>query len=558
MKKRYEYIAIFIIALINIPFLFSDGDMFIGASWDFLDSSVVWFKLLVENNYLFESNNCVVSQLMNMPRIALGNEFSLFVFLVQFLGIYKAFALNILIQQLIAFIGLFKLNEYLFFRIQQEAILNVLISFSFAMLNFWEAGGIGLAGLPYLLYLVLVSINRKPKWFEWLFIFIYPFYSNFFLSGVFVIFSLIVTLFYLKKKHKRDIQYPLIFVFLICLLSVFINYRFFIELLSPSFVHHRVEFHSLIGFKDAFKKTIYSFILGQGHSPSLHTFVILPFTALMFVYLWIKKRIDKPIIILVTTILLIAILDGFIDYAPVVSFKKKIPILNSFQVDRFYLFYPLLWYSLFAYLIKKCLTIFNLRYSSKWLLFIICSNLVAVLIRSVVCIGLVDAYLYDIDEVFTFNEFYAEPAFDKIKKYINDDSKVFSVGLEPSIALYNNLSTIDGYSSFYKLDYKHSFRKIISKELEKNEKNRAYFDNWGSRCYVFDDELGRNFNYNKYSNEPKIIDLDLNYQHLNNLGCGYFISTIEVKKNENIELVYSCEDDIRYYYLYRIKNDIRL
>lgn len=34
------------------------------------------------------------------------------------------------------------------------------------------------------------------------------------------------------------------------------------------------------------------------------------------------------------------------------------------------------------------------------------------------------------------------------------------------------------------LEYKHSFRKVIEEELAKAPETRAYFDEWGSRCYL--------------------------------------------------------------------------
>ena len=45
-----------------------------------------------------------------------------------------------------------------------------------------------------------------------------------------------------------------------------------------------------------------------------------------------------------------------------------------------------------------------------------------------------------------------------------------SVGLDPMIAVMNDIRVIDGYHSVYPLSYKIKFRKIIEKELTKNIK----------------------------------------------------------------------------------------
>ena len=66
-----------------------------------------------------------------------------------------------------------------------------------------------------------------------------------------------------------------------------------------------------------------------------------------------------------------------------------------------------------------------------------------------------------------------------------EDYRVASIGIHPAIAQYNGFYTLDTYNNFYPLSYKHEFRKIIEKELEKNKKIRNYFDAWGGRCYFF-------------------------------------------------------------------------
>ncbi|MBO5281674.1 MAG: hypothetical protein J6B43_00890, partial [Lachnospiraceae bacterium] len=60
-----------------------------------------------------------------------------------------------------------------------------------------------------------------------------------------------------------------------------------------------------------------------------------------------------------------------------------------------------------------------------------------------------------------------------------------SLGITPAAALYNGFYCLDGYSNLYPLEYKHEFREIIARELEKSEGVRVYFDAWGNRCYLF-------------------------------------------------------------------------
>ena len=82
-----------------------------------------------------------------------------------------------------------------------------------------------------------------------------------------------------------------------------------------------------------------------------------------------------------------------------------------------------------------------------------------------------------------------------------------SVGLDPMIAVMNDIKVIDGYHNIYPLNYKIKFRKIIEKELEKNNVLKNYYDDWGNRIYAF---------YRFYGQEPidpidSIESLDYKY-----------------------------------------------
>ena len=71
-----------------------------------------------------------------------------------------------------------------------------------------------------------------------------------------------------------------------------------------------------------------------------------------------------------------------------------------------------------------------------------------------------------------------------LKKLIGNKSSI-SIGLNPMIAVMNNISVIDGYHNIYPLSYKKKFRKVIGEELNKNEMIKNYYDTWGSRVLAF-------------------------------------------------------------------------
>ena len=55
--------------------------------------------------------------------------------------------------------------------------------------------------------------------------------------------------------------------------------------------------------------------------------------------------------------------------------------------------------------------------------------------------------------IYTFNDYYLYEDYLKIKKIVKEN-RVISVGLDPLIAVMNNISVIDGYHSLYPLSYK--------------------------------------------------------------------------------------------------------
>ena len=130
-----------------------------------------------------------------------------------------------------------------------------------------------------------------------------------------------------------------------------------------------------------------------------------------------------------------------------------------------------------------------------------------------------------------------------------------SIGLHPAISQYNGFYTLDTYNNYYPLSYKHQFRKIIEKELDKNAQLKRYFDQWGGRCYIFVDELGKKYDYRKNSTKT-IKNLELNTEVLKEMGGQYIISSVPIinADENNLDLldVFDHKDSAWKIYLYQI------
>ena len=136
--------------------------------------------------------------------------------------------------------------------------------------------------------------------------------------------------------------------------------------------------------------------------------------------------------------------------------------------------------------------------------------------------------------------FFANQQFSEIKNYIGQPIKsyrVASIGLHPSISLYNGFFTVDGYFVNYPIEYKKKFRKVISRELEKDYNLKSYYDDWGNRVYLFSSELGRNFN-NKSGNDIVLKNLEFNWEALYNLGARYIFSSVQIDNTNISEIVF--------------------
>ena len=124
----------------------------------------------------------------------------------------------------------------------------------------------------------------------------------------------------------------------------------------------------------------------------------------------------------------------------------------------------------------------------------------------------------------TFDNYYKFDDYLFIKNIVKNQ-RVMSVGLDPMIAVMNDIKVIDGYHNLYPLSYKFKFRKIIEKELEKNTVLKNYYDSWGSRVYAF------------YNNQNNIM---LNFQAAKKIGADYVISKFPIENNELEKVCSEC------------------
>lgn len=542
-------ISSIVFLLYSLPWILLNENSYILIH-DNLESNLVWFKTLIQSNMLFVGNYVQVPMLMDAPRVSLGSEFNLQLFFYYFFEPYNAYVTNQIIIRIIAFFGMYLLTyNYIFKKEYQQ--YSILMALTYSLLPFWPSGGLSVAGLPLITYVFLNLYNHNSTPKEWLTIIIFPFYSSFVLSMIFYIFFL--GLFWINSlRLKKSNIYFTTAIFLFIGMYILTNYRLFEAFLfSSDFVSHRVE--RVSEYKTIFESILSSikhFIGGQYHAHSLHV-IFLPLVLFVFIHARLTNNINRIFELLFFLNISISIWYGFWKFEGWESIKESVTILNSLNLSRFHFLTPILWYILFAFSIKYFLENINMRNKNLIILFLVVLQIIFLFLKS----DFVQTYK---KEHITYKEFYSKNLFNDVNSFINKNKnkyKVVSIGIHPAIARYNGFYTADGYLANYSLEYKKRFRKIIEKELEKSNKLKKSFDNWGNRCYLFVNEVGYNFTRIKDMTKP--INIDIDTDGLKDLSVEYIFSSYKIKNFEenNLELLklFQDQDSAWDIYLYKIK-----
>jgi len=535
----YKANKFYIIAALAIIFLYLSPLYILGQDahvliLDNVDGAVASVKILAESGLIFGPMDSVVPQIMNgLPRNTFGTEFNLQVWLYHFLPPFTAYVSNLTLIHLVAFAGMWLLLKRHVLTEKRHEYIAVGVALAFALLPFWPHGGLSVAGLPLVLYAFMNIRARQDRWSDWLILTLVPFYSSLVFS--FAFFLLLMGVWWLGEallKRELNLNFLAAIIFM-SLVYVVVEYRLvYNTFFDPGFVSIRSEFplsrvHSL---RAAIKSSLVNFIYGHFHAPSLQNLVIIPATVLALIISLFKRKLPAFMLGLIFLCGIISIWYGFWFYDGWVPLKQQIGLLREFNFSRFHWLHPLLWYLVFALALK-------IIAGKNRIGMIIAVILVTVQVGFVFMHN--EAIVEERSGSPSYREFFAETQYREIKDYIGlpqQDYRVVSIGIHPSISLYNGFYTLDGYSSNYPLSYKHEFRKIIAPELDKSPFYRDYFDSLGgSRCYMFVEKLMYNSMMTKDSN-IKIEQLDIDTAQLKKMGGRYVFSALEIQNAEDIGL----------------------
>lgn len=532
-EKYALLIGVVVILFFLTPyFLFGENSYILIL--DNLDSAISRIKIIFDNDALFDEDK-VLPVMYGMPRSSFPSAYNVHMLFFMLFPCFWAYVFNTVAIKITAYIGLFLLLDNYLLEGRNKKIVALLVSLAFAFIPFYTDYGLSSAGIPLLVYAFLNLKNNKKIVQSYILIIYFALYSSLVLSGLFVCFYLFAYLVYLLIIKAKQIMHYVIGFAVLCIIYLVLNWDlFFSFFISSDYVSHRTEFTHETSFVSVVLASLKVITQSQYHAGS---FWALPIVVLFPLSLLLKRG-EQSFIILITWLTIIV--GIFVGKSLPVLFPN-IAIFHEFQFDRFYFLYPAVCYIMLAIAVDA---ICQKRWMGwKVLSYCIISILAFLTIKDDKEIrSFCDrAVFHKTIQEPTYRQFFDEGLFDQIAQDLNiknkSEIKVVALGFHPAILEYNGYHALDAYKANYRLEYKHQFRKVIAGELEKSEDLKKYFDTWGSRCYVFSSELGRNFLCSKMD-DIHVNQLDINVDELKYLGCNYIFSAVTIDNYESLGLLY--------------------
>ena len=421
---------------------------------------------------------------------------------------------------------------------------------TFALTPFWPSGMLSTLGMPLALWAFLHIRNGRISWREYAVFTLLPLYSSIVLGMFFFLFAMGVLWIIDVIKRKKHVIGFLIALIYMSLVYMIVEYRLVYSFIFDDDPNSRDEyFHTTLSLARVIRLTFKNYVFGHTHVMTVHAFIILPVLFIALLIIWKKGwwKQEKLFVYLFILNFLLSLWYAFWFFKGWEPLTEKFHFMNTFNFARFHFLRPLVIYASFALALKVMWQFHH------WWKPIVSLCIIAQIVQLVPFNEEIAHHQKP-----SVKEFYDVELFSEIKDYIGlpqDEYRVASIGLHPAIAQYNGFYTLDSYNNFYPLTYKYQFRKIIEKELAKNKEIRTYFDEWGGRCYLFTDELGKHYMFKK-SSKKKLKTIQLQTDVFKEMGGRYIFSAVPIiNEDENklrLEKEFTTKKSVWKIYLYRV------
>ena len=549
IKKYWHWMLAGLIFVFEAAVLLLFKDQIYVGICDNLDLFITQLKILSDNHAFFVHGQ-ELPILGSIDRDYFPSEFSLYNLLYLILPDIYAYIAGYLLRLVLAVgSGVLLARLLLAQTYQKYEKVVVLTATAFALLPVYPMYGLCFASMPLILYL-LVRIYRKPRW--WLFgaVFLYPLVSYFTFFGAFLLGYLLIAVFVL---WIRDRKLPLSLLGAFAALAagfVCFEYRLFgVMLLSNEETIRSTMVTASYDALQLWRCFVDVFLHGFSHAKSVHTYWVLPVCTVYFIwnnFRYLSGRRTGKIYADVFNITVLFIVFNCAVYAlyfwePLrVLVETLLPPLKGFQYGRTIFFNAFAWYFAFFIAVK------NMLCRKQTVAYLAC--IAAILVVGGTQCEYSDFYntcycnLYKLvkhKEVnqLSYREFYGGTLIKKIKQDIGytPEQGACVYGFHPAMLSYNGITTIDGYCGYYSQSYKEQFRAAIAPTLEANPNWQTYYDDWGCRAYLFS-ASGENL-YDFGANAAAVPqEILIDAPALKALGCDYIFSRVEITNASQMQL----------------------
>ncbi len=588
---------------------------------DQLDSVFLSLKVLAESGQLFAHPDEVIPLIGDgVLRASYPSPFFVVVWFFKLFGAFQGFVVNQLVIRLLAYWGMYRLLTQHFMKAENERLPAALAALLFACLPHYSLFGLSIAGQPLFFSALLNIRDRVDRGLDWFLCALFPAYSLLPLGGIFVL-AAGALLCFADLMIRHPARWRVFSVLALTAVAVaVVEYQSLMVLtgLASGFQSHRVEFK--IALPTSVMATVWeNFRYGQYHAPSLEPRLMLPMVSVAVVY-WgpwrgvadsARQRAAWGLTAICVALLATLLLAGKALPPAVLGMLVVLLALSALgvgllalgtgvprptqllfwalgataSISVWYGVWPVLWEMLLHWVPQAPyvnLSRFHYLHPFTW----------GVMFAAVLCLAWTRASrfgrtlvlaLFAVQALFvwqqaearqtqrsgdpSFRAFFASELFDEIKQrmvFSESSYAVISLGLDPAVAAYNGLRTLDGYLATYPLRYKREFRQIIAAELERSPRYREYFDDWGSRFFLTAQSLERPYG-SPYllrqvvdAQQTRVADLRMDTEAFRALGGRFLISAVPVDNAAELGLalvsVHENTDAAWQLHLYRLSS----
>jgi len=511
---------------------------------DTFDGNFSTRDVLIKSGHFWDTDpTALVPGIMNgLPRGVFPKFTELTGLMMYLFGSLNGFAITFLIVRLIGFLGIYLFGrDHLKILPEQKGLL-ILFAVAFACLPLFVVQGVTVTGIPLLLW-AFYNLIKKEKIKSSIVIFIiFGLWSQLVLVGFHIILILGILAVYYSIKTKKILWIPFISLMILAFTYISADYMlFYLHGIAKGFESSRGTFEKelSLNFKGVIGGTVTSFFTGDYSTANYFGYIFLPFVV-YYLFLRFKEKENDSFnfgVIFFCVVLVSSFLINLLDWKGFAFFYEKFSFANNFNFKRFTNILPGFFFIMLSIMVFKI----NPQYKkSSFSSFFILTLLVFIWRGNISYnnsgfnnIGI----KIEKEEVVTFNQFFDTRLYHEIKMEMGKDSitNLIHFGLSPSPSKYAGIPVLDDYQGDYPKDYKIEFRKIIEKELNKSKKLEKYFDEWGSRCYLYSaNQIEHKLTIRE--NMPFEPRLEIDLLQLKNMKCHYLLSKILIGNAKSLGL----------------------